>query len=73
MDGFAVYLNTDIMQFSKQPTTDYLRLFADGIATMDHIPKAYQYSELEMMLKFVSLTFKEIHNFIKFSKSRAKN
>ncbi|XP_043267936.1 vacuolar protein sorting-associated protein 13 isoform X2 [Venturia canescens] len=43
MDGFAVYLNTDIMQFSKQPTTDYLRLFADGIATMDHVPEGYQY------------------------------
>ncbi|XP_015584675.1 vacuolar protein sorting-associated protein 13 isoform X2 [Cephus cinctus] len=43
MDGFAVYLNTDIMQFSKEPQISYLHLFSEGIATLDYIPKKYHY------------------------------
>lgn len=43
MDGFAVYLNPNLLQFSKQPASDYLRLFSESIATMDHTLEDYQY------------------------------
>ncbi|XP_015115234.1 vacuolar protein sorting-associated protein 13 isoform X2 [Diachasma alloeum] len=43
MDGFAVYLNPNLMQFSKQPLTKYLSLFSESIATTDHVPEDYQY------------------------------
>ncbi|XP_011301984.1 vacuolar protein sorting-associated protein 13C isoform X2 [Fopius arisanus] len=43
MDGFAVYLNPNLLQFSRQSQCDYLRLFSESIATMDCVPQDYQY------------------------------
>ncbi|XP_023289292.1 vacuolar protein sorting-associated protein 13 isoform X2 [Orussus abietinus] len=43
MDGFAVYLNSSILQFSNEPETKYLHLFSEGIATIDYVPENYQY------------------------------
>ncbi|XP_053594598.1 intermembrane lipid transfer protein Vps13 isoform X2 [Microplitis demolitor] len=43
MDGFSVYLNPNLMQFSKQSSSNYLRLFHDSIATTENIPPDYQY------------------------------
>lgn len=59
MDGFAVYLNTNVMQFSKEPSTKYLSLFSDGIATADYVPEGYQYSKfnLILLLKIIYLSF----------------
>ncbi|XP_047359322.1 vacuolar protein sorting-associated protein 13 isoform X3 [Vespa velutina] len=43
LDGLAVYLNTGIEQFSKNPLSMFSKLFSDGIATMDYTPTDYLY------------------------------
>ncbi|XP_029176856.1 vacuolar protein sorting-associated protein 13 isoform X2 [Nylanderia fulva] len=43
LDGLAVYLNTGVEQYSKNPPSLYSNLFCQGIATTDYIPMGYQY------------------------------
>lgn len=43
LDGFSIYLNPSLMQFSKQASSAYLKLFHDSIATTENIPPDYQY------------------------------
>ncbi|XP_044002668.1 vacuolar protein sorting-associated protein 13 isoform X3 [Aphidius gifuensis] len=43
LDGFAVYLNPNLMQFSQQSPTKYLNLFSSSIATIDFVPNDYEY------------------------------
>ncbi|CAL1678436.1 unnamed protein product [Lasius platythorax] len=43
LDGLAVYLNTGVEQYSKNPQSLYSNLFCQGIATTDYIPTSYQY------------------------------
>ncbi|CAD6244856.1 GSCOCG00013505001-RA-CDS [Cotesia congregata] len=43
LDGFSIYLNPSLMQFSKQASSTYLKLFHDSIATTENIPPDYQY------------------------------
>ncbi|XP_034937793.1 vacuolar protein sorting-associated protein 13 isoform X2 [Chelonus insularis] len=43
MDGFAIYLNPNLMQFSTQPSANYISLFSRTIATTDFVPINHQY------------------------------
>ncbi|XP_074114843.1 vacuolar protein sorting 13C isoform X2 [Cotesia typhae] len=43
LDGLSIYLNPSLMQFSKQTSSAYLKLFHDSIATTENIPPDYQY------------------------------
>lgn len=43
MDGLAFYLNPSVVQFSNEPSTKYIKIFSESIATADYIPAGYQY------------------------------
>ncbi|KAG7211251.1 hypothetical protein KM043_010561 [Ampulex compressa] len=43
LDGLAIYLNTNVEQFSKRELSEYTHLFCTGIATIDYNPRDYQY------------------------------
>ncbi|KAK0157380.1 hypothetical protein PV328_011128 [Microctonus aethiopoides] len=43
MDGFSIYLNPNLIQFSNHPSANYSSLFLETIATTDFTPDNFEY------------------------------